>query len=105
MRTAGSDTCASLGAGGRSKFRCAFATDRRRCFVRKIVKLNTKILLGGGQKLCNLQKRDRRASTAHLFGKLRKFFFFGPGRRRVPEILSRNSGWGGGRRKPWPVTQ
>jgi hypothetical protein len=61
-------------------------------------------MAGGGQKSATFQSGTGWLAT-RIFSRICENFFFGPAAPRVLEILSRNSGWGGGRRTPMVVTQ
>jgi hypothetical protein len=88
------DLFSAARGGGGSKVLRIESGDRRRYFVRKIAKLNTKSPPGGRVKTMDPLVPNRRASDTSFFAKLAKHFF-----RPLPTCqvkkLSRNSGWGG----------
>ena len=68
------DLFSAARGGGGSKVWRVESGDRRRRFVRKIVKLNTKSPPRGRVKSLDLFDRDRPARNSHLFAKLRNLF-------------------------------
>ena len=83
------------GGGGGSKAWRTESGDRRRRFVRKIVKLNTKSPPRGRVKTLDRFVRDRPASDTNFFAQLAKLFFRPFLKVSGLKKLSRNSGWGG----------
>jgi hypothetical protein len=85
---------AARGRGGSKVWRVE-SRDRRRRFVRKIVKLNTKSPPGGRVKTLDRFVRDRRASDTNFFAQLAKRFFgpaIPPGRSKICREIHEGGG-------------
>jgi hypothetical protein len=93
----------SRGGGGSKAWRTERG-DRRRTFVRKIAKLNTKSPPGGRVKTMDPFVPDRRATDTNYFAQLAKLFL---GRSPACQALKIVAKFrvGGGRRTPTAVTQ